>query len=257
MSADRLGDELAIRRLREALGRRGWLTQADARIAVGGPPDRAAALLAGVRPRLRLAAGLVIDPDQARLAEGRILATLRRMHREDPLSVGFRIDALAVRTQETVDRRPASHRGAGRLLLDVTPLRALVEQMVERGRLARDGRRVRLPGQKPVLGHEMRRRADHLLAELREAGASPPRTAVVARRIGLPEAVVAHLRSGGELVAVAPDIDYPADVYQNLRDAVLAFADEHGRLPSVAEYRGAIRASRRYAAALLERIAAG
>jgi hypothetical protein len=53
---------------------------------------------------------------------------------------------------------------------------------------------------------------------------------------------------------VAPGIDYPRDVYEQLRDVARDFAAEHGYLPSVAEYRTAIGASRRYAAALLERI---
>jgi hypothetical protein len=249
-----LNDEPARDRLRNAIERRGWLTEADAWIAAGGPPDRAADLVRRMRPRLRRLGGLLIDPDQARLAERRILSALRRMHREDPLASGFRVDAVLSRALASPDLRPATHRGAGRLHLDHRPLRALVEDMVSRGRLVADGRRIRLSDHRPELGLDMRRRADELLGELRAAGASPPRAAAVARRVGLPEPVLDHLRATGELVAVAPEIDYPDDVYRQLRDAALGFAGEHGRLPSVAEYRSAIGASRRYAAALLERI---
>lgn len=249
----------AARRLREALERRGWLTRADAVIAIGGPASAASELLERIRPRPRMVAGLVIDPQQARLAERHLIGALRRMHRADPLAPAFRLDAVVARAraQADADRRPAGHRGAGRLLLDGVPLRALADALVASGRVERDGRRLRLAGREPALGRQMRGRADALLDELRAGGAAPPRAAAVARRLGLPEGVIAHLRTGGELVSLGPEIDYPADVYRRLRETATTFARRRGRPPSVAEYRSLIGASRRYAAALLESFGIG
>lgn len=245
-----------IARLRRALARRGWLTEADARIAVGGPPERAAQLIHAARPRPRRVGALLVDPEQARLAERRLMSALRRMHRENPLTAGFRVDALVARALAVRDRRPGTHRGAGRLQLDAEPLRRLVEDLAARGRLRAEGRRVSLPDHRPELGSEMRRRADRLLDELRAGGATPPRAAAVARRLGLPEAAIEHLRERGELVALSGEIDYPADVYRRLRDVAARLAAERGAPPSVGEYRTAIGSGRRHAAALLERFAA-
>jgi hypothetical protein len=66
----------------------------------------------------------------------------------------------------------------------------------------------------------------------------------IARRLGTPDWVVDALRRTGELVAVAPGIEYSRDVL----DALLVALG--GRDLSVAELRDELGTSRRYAAAL-------
>ncbi len=156
----------------------------------------------------------------------------------------LRVDSVLAEVRATPSR-PAGHRGAQALELTDAELRAVLDALCQAGDVELAGGRVRLPSRDAALGPEMRGRADRLLTELRGAGPSPPRAEAVARRIGLPVAVVEGLRQSGELVEVAPGIDYPADVL----DELLARFTE--RAPSVAEARDELGTTRRYAAALV------
>ena len=191
-----------------------------------------------------------IEPDQRRLAERRLLAMLRRIHRSEPLARDVRVDALIARVRsEPEDPRPGSHRGAGRLLLGDDAMRAVVDELVDAGRLVRRGHRVRLPDHEPLLDPEMRQRVERLLVGLRSAGVEPPRVDALASRLGIPPPIIDQLRTAGELVAVAPGIDYPRDVHAALLERLDRMA---ARGPmDVARVRDELRASRRYAEALL------
>jgi hypothetical protein len=185
---------------------------------------------------------------ERQLAERRLLAALRRFHRREPLAPDLRLDQLLALLREPA-RRPASHRGARPLTLDDSALRSVIDELVERGEIEREGRRVRLPGRHPLLEGEARRAADALLAELDAAGASPPRAEAIARRLGVAAWIVAAVRSSGELVSVAPGIDYS----RSMLDRLLAELRAVG-VSSVAEARDELDTTRRYAAALLAAI---
>jgi hypothetical protein len=180
-----------------------------------------------------------MPPGQRQLAERRLLTALRRLHRREPMAPDIRTDTLiaALRDEAT---RP----GAPALRLFDAELRGVIDELVARGELEREGRRVRLAGHRPRLGPEMRERADALLAELAGHGASPPRADAVARRLGVPPAVLDALRQSGELVELAPGIDYPRTVLDPLLQRL-------GEVTSVAQARDEVGTSRRYAAALL------
>lgn len=191
-----------------------------------------------------------IDPAQRRLAERRLLAMLRRVHRSEPLAPDVRVDALIARVRsEPEDPRPGTHRGAGRLLLGDDAMRAVVDQLVAGGQLVRRGHRVRLPEHEPLLNPEMRKRVERLLVGLRSAGAEPPRVDALAARLGIPPPVIDQLRGAGELVELAPGIDYPRDVHDAFVQRLERMA-ARGPL-NVARVRDELRASRRYADALL------
>ena len=185
------------------------------------------------------------------LARRRILLAARRLHRREPLRADFRVDAVLneVRADRS-ERLPASHRGGGHLALDDAALRELVDALVADGALVGEGRRVRLPDHEPVLDPAMRERVDQLLDGLRAAGANPPRLDGPAARLGIPPTVIEQLRGSGELVAVAPGIDYPRDLYETLR-ARLESLGKSGRL-SVGRVRDELRTSRRHAEALIQ-----
>lgn len=182
-------------------------------------------------------------------AERRLLSTLGRLHGRDPLVPDIRVDALVGELRRSGASRPASHRGGGTLPLTDAELRSVVDDLVERGELVRIGHRVRLPSHVATLPGAWRERADALIAALRTESPSPPRADAVARRLGLPEAALDHLRTSGELVSLAPGIDYPADVAEELLAVARRLADE-GSL-SVASLREAIGGTRRYAAAII------
>lgn len=194
-----------------------------------------------------------IDPTQRRLAERRLLDALRRFHRSEPLVPDLRVDALVRRVRLTGDARPPGHRGAGALTLDDRGLRDVVDRLVDDGRVERHGHRIRLTGRRPALDPQMRERVDRLLDGLRAAGGAPPRVEGPASRLGIPPPVIDQLRRSGELVAVAPGIDYPRDVHARLTErlAQLLAQRRHG----IAEVAAGLRVSRRYAEALLRSVA--
>jgi hypothetical protein len=187
-----------------------------------------------------------MDPGQRRLAERRLVHALQRLHRREPMAADFRVDAL-VDAARAVPRAAAGHRGSAELTLTDAELRHVADALVAAGRLARRGHRVWLPDHRPQLDSEMRARVDQLLDGLREAGAAPPRIEGIAARLGIPPPLLAQLRRSGELVAVAPGIDYPRDVWAD----IAARLDRLGGYANVARIRGELRTSRRHAEAII------
>lgn len=192
-----------------------------------------------------------IDPGQRRVAERLVLAALRRFHREQPLSVDLRMDALVARVRSAAGRKPPPrHRGATTLTLDDAALRRVIAEMADDGRLVRRGRRIGLPDARPGLDAEMEERVGRLLDGLRAAGAEPPRVEGLAGRLGIPPSVVEQLRTAGLLRQVAPGIDYPSDVWSALQARLEAMV---GPL-SVARVRDELGTSRRHAEAILSAV---
>jgi hypothetical protein len=189
-----------------------------------------------------------IDPDQRRVAERLVLASLRKFHREQPLSVDLRVDSLVSRVRAAAGRKPPPrHRGSAPLTLEDAELRRVIDEMADDGRLARNGRRVGLPDVRPSLDPEMEDRVERLMEGLRSAGASPPRVDGLAARLGIPPTVLDQLRAGGQLRQIAPGIDYPADVWSALQARI-----DGMRGPiSIARLRDELRTSRRHAEAIL------
>ena len=194
-----------------------------------------------------------IDPEQRRVAQRLVLAALRKFHKEQPMSVDLRVDTLVTRVRSAAGRKPPPrHRGATPLTLDDADLRRVIDDMADDGRLARNGRRVGLPGQRPTMDAEMAERVDRLLEGLRAAGAEPPRVDGLAGRLGITPTVIDQLRTGGVLRQIAPGIDYPADVWSVL----LARVEGMGRSPSIARVRDELHTSRRHAEAILAAVGA-
>jgi hypothetical protein len=193
-----------------------------------------------------------IDPEQRRIAERLVLQALRRFHREQPLSVDLRMDALVARVTTLAARRPPSrHRGGTRLALEEAELRRVIDDLVTAGTLVRSGRRLRLAEAEPGIDPEMAERVGRLISGLRSAGAVPPRVEGIAARLGIPPAVIDQLRAGGQLRQIAPGIDYPADVWSALRARVESLS---GTI-TIARLRDELHTSRRHAEAILAALA--
>jgi hypothetical protein len=192
-----------------------------------------------------------IDAGQRKLAARRLIATLKRHHQREPLSGDVRVDTLIGELRSTIDRRPSSHRGATPLNLDDAALRAVVDELVADGTFSRQGHRVRLAEHAPQLDPRMRQRVDRLLAGLAEAGAAPPPVGGIAARLGIPPITIEQLRSAGELVPLAPGIDYPRATWEELQRRLASMA-ARGPL-TVSRVRNELRATRRHAEAILRR----
>lgn len=192
-----------------------------------------------------------MDPVQRRLAERRLLDALRRLHRREPMRPDVRLDTLLASARAAHPGRSPRHRGATTLQLDDAGLLAVVDGLAAAGHIVRTGRRVRLPEHRPGLEPVMLERVERLLEGLRESGLEPPRVEGVAARLGIPEGVVAQLRASGELVQLAPGIDYPRATWEALRERVDRLAAS-GPL-TVARARDHLRTSRRHAEAILAR----
>jgi len=187
-----------------------------------------------------------------RLAERRLLAALRRLHRREPMRADVRADAVLRELRaDPGERLPAGHRGSGSLRgVSDAELVGFIDGMVATGKVMRHGHRIRLPEHQPVLlDPEMRDRVGRLMAGLHEAGATPSRVDGIADRLGIPAGVIDQLRSAGELVQVAEGIDYPRAIAEELH----ARLDEMARYEplSVSRVRGELRTSRRHAEALI------
>lgn len=190
-----------------------------------------------------------IDPAQRRLAERRLLAALRRHQRRAPLSADLRVDSLVAEMRAAEPVRGTGHRGRQPLTLADADLRRVVDEMVASGAVLRQGHRVRLPDSGAGLDPIMRGRLDELLATLRSAGATPPPVDGVAARLGIPAALLDQLRASGELVPVAPRIDYASDTW----DAITLRLDRLAamRSLSVGLVRDELGTARRHAEAIL------
>ena len=126
-----------------------------------------------------------MDSAQRRLAERRLVAALRRLHRREPMRADVRTDALLHELRsDPGERLPPGHRGGGSLReFSDAELLAVMEALVEAGNLVRRGHRVRLSDHTPILlDPQMRDRVGRLMTGLREAGAEPPRVDGVAAR---------------------------------------------------------------------------
>jgi hypothetical protein len=96
----------------------------------------------------------------------------------------------------------------------------------------------------------MRERVDQLLATLASGGATPPSAAAVATRLGIPPALVDQLRAAGDLISVAPRIDYPRDEWLEISRRLDLLATDGP--PSVRLVRDDLDTARRFAEAILQ-----
>lgn len=190
-----------------------------------------------------------IDPAQRLLAERRLLDTLRRLHRREPLRSDVRVDRLIAELRAADPSRPSAHRGRQPLSLSDADLRAVVDAMVTTGTLRRRGHRVELVDRPAPLDATMQGRLDRLLTALAAAGTTPPPAESVAARLGIPSALVDQLRANGDLVQVGPRIDYPRTTWAEVSLQLDRLAAE--RPLSVKLVRDQLRTTRRHAEAIL------
>ncbi len=164
-------------------------------------------------------------------------------HAADPASVGPAVAqvrqevARAARRLATLDRTAADEVAA-----------VVVDALVARGEVARDGDRLRDPARAPGLPEATLAAMDRLEATL--AVAAPPPLAEAARAAGCPPDGVRALEAAGRLVRLEDDLAWSGTTYRELSRRALAMAAETPLTP--AAFRDATGTSRRYVLLILE-----
>jgi selenocysteine-specific elongation factor len=166
-------------------------------------------------------------------ARTRASAFLTSYHAAHPLLPGARRDelgaTLGIRSQRSLDD--------------------LVHALAGRGAIRVDGAIVALPDFSIQLTEEERRRADAFLAAARAEPYSPPPPA----EFDIDDALLGALAVTGQVVRVSDQIAYPAEVFDAIRDGVLAWIEREGAI-TLAEYRDRFDTSRKYAQPTLEHL---
>jgi selenocysteine-specific elongation factor len=226
MTADR------IDRLAEAVGAADPVAVADATTSLHGA-------LASVT-------GLAFARDVRDALESTALELVAEHHREAPLSDGLPLPRARtallrrLRALSTIERRDAEQAGAA--------VAALVDELVDTGRVARVGAALRDPTRtsaRPAALAEAMARLESALSV-----AAPPSLDSAAAAAGCPPEGVRTLAAEGRIVRLAPDLAWATPMYQRLAAVALERARAGPLTP--AAYRDATGTSRRYVLAILE-----
>lgn len=125
---------------------------------------------------------------------------------------------------------------------------ALLDRLVDAGRLARDGDLVRDPSRAPGLPAEVLAAMDRLEAAL--SVPAPPPFAEAVRAAGCPAEGVRALESAGRIVRLDADLAYASSTYRELERLALGMAAAGPLAP--AAFRDATGTSRKFSLAVLE-----
>jgi hypothetical protein len=190
--------------------------------------------------------GLVLAPEiadaLARHAEGLVAErdATDPMSRGLPLSELRRALLIELRRRATIDRALS--------IAATSAVDAMVEDLVARGRLAREADRVRDPATTPGIPAPLAEAMDRLAAVL--AVDAPPPLGEAARAVGCPPAGVQALEAAGRIVRLEPDLAWATGTYHRLAARALAMARADPLTP--AAFRDATGTSRRFVLAILE-----
>jgi selenocysteine-specific elongation factor len=146
----------------------------------------------------------------------------------------------ALRRHVTIDR--SASEAAGRAV-DL-----VIDDLVTRGRLVRDGDRVRDPASGPAISPELAAAMDRLAAALDMP--APPSLAEAARAAGCPPDGLRALIASGRITRVEPDLAWATPAYDRLVGLALELATPGPVTP--AALRDASGTSRRFVLAILE-----
>jgi selenocysteine-specific elongation factor len=188
--------------------------------------------------------GRFVDPVILAAGSTAALAAVVTAQDADPVAPGIPL-ALARSAALSALRRAAP--GAS---LSMDDSAAVVQGLVERGEIVRDGDRVRLPGRAPARPAPLQAAMERLVVALTVA--TPPSLTEAARSAACSPECVRALEADGRIVRVESDLAYATATFDGLEGRALAMA-RHGPLTPAA-FRDATGTSRRYALAILEEL---
>ncbi|HLI57245.1 MAG TPA: selenocysteine-specific translation elongation factor [Actinomycetota bacterium] len=208
---------------RTVLDEEGVLAAAEVPVRTGLP--EAAAQAAG---GLWFASTVFSERAFARASEV-MTAELRAHQRDHPLEAGM--------------PRPLVKTAVG---LDARPFDELVDELARRGVVVADAAVLRTPDFTPALGG---RETEELVGVLRAAGAAPPTLTELGAQFD--PALIRGLVRSGVLIAVSQELVYLSDTITEIRRLVSDRIATTGPF-TVAQFRDAVGASRKYVVPLLE-----
>jgi len=206
----------------------------------GNALDAALAELSGAGRVTRAGSALWLEAGAQGAIEQRTLAALAAWHAAEPIRPG--VPARTLR---------------GRLPENVAPeaFDLALARLAQRGEIAILGDLVRSGCFEARLSAADRAHCDRIAAEARAAGLEPPAAREWSERLGLPieklRDLLAHLEREGALVRAPGELWFDRAAIDALRERVLAYLREHGRLETPA-YKALIGTSRRTAVPLME-----
>ena len=189
-------------------------------------------------------AGRFVDPSVVAAGHGSTLQAVAQAQAADPLAPGVPL-AIARSAATTALRRAAP--GASLTAEDGA---AVVEGLIERGALVREGDLVREPGDVPVRPPALKAAMDRLVVAL--AVPAPPSLAEAARSAGCPPEGIRALEAEGLIVRLESDLAYATSTFSGLETLAVSLARVEPLTP--AAFRDVTGTSRRYALAVLEEL---
>lgn len=189
-----------------------------------GLPDPAARQAAGTWFATTVFSGRAVAE-----ASAAIVAELRAYQRDHPLEAGM--------------PRPLVRTAVG---LGARPFDELVDDLARRRVVVADAAALRTPDFTPALAG---RETEQLMALLRAGGAAPPTMTELAAQFD--PALIRGLVRSGVLIAVSQELVYPAETVAGIRRLVAERIAAAGPF-TVAQFRDAVGASRKYVVPLLE-----
>jgi len=206
----------------------------------GDALDAALAELVAAGRVTRAGSDLWLDASALEAIQERTLTALAAWHAAEPIRPGIPARTLRGRLPENV-------------LAEAFEL--ALARLAERGEIAIAGDLVRAGSFEAQLSATDRAHADRIAAEARAAGLEPPAPREWSERLGLPmqklRDLLAHLEREGALVRAPGELWFDRAAIDALRERVIGFLREHGRLETPA-YKALIGTSRRTAVPLME-----
>ncbi len=134
-----------------------------------------------------------------------------------------------------------------RLKLPGSNFDALIADLVKTEFVSRDGTSIKLPHHVVQFSAEQKCETDRYLKVLREHRYSPPAWNKI------DEELLGVLVNRREVVSAGPDVVFAAEIYDEMRDAIVAFCRENKDV-SINDVRELLGTSRKYSLALLEQL---
>ena len=228
--------------VRELL-KRSSLPRQQARQALEALIDEGQALVVdggtGGAPPSISEAGFVVTRSGWSALQERLESLLGQYHRQFPLRTGMPREEVKSRLARQVP-------DLGPRLFNEIVARGLGESWLAEAGPAAD--RLRLPSHEIKLTPQQQRAVDGLLYEFQRAPYTTPSVAQSEEEVG--SEMLSSLIEQGRLIKLNEDVVLLAETYEEMRDRVVAYLQEHGTI-TVAELRDLFDTSRKYTLALL------